>query len=415
MTTEVCKTHPDVKILSVENDSWKTAASSTKPLFDQRTRVYVGSTLYFAGYPYSQELSRNQVRERFNSLTNYRFFESNEGTMIRVFNIHDTWYTGTNKKLDAFVSKWSAKHYTFGMQVANAVKTLLGRDDNTGLDDPRGFLNSVWDASLQKDKKYLFLLRPCEEEKLVCETSSNRLINIGVLDAHNNLSLDADVKLSDGSSEPVCVPRPRERTFNDSEELLAQLDLLDPTLTPGFIAIGPSVRDEDGADVHVVKVVSDRYRYASKLRNNVPSLNFRYLQLEHLRTIEFLHDPESPDAAKADSLLADFLELYHTVYDPAPVRSYIWNVVVKDLFHKYQQIYISHTHLDLLPKTARVLSIIHNEYLEARFFQKTDHKRIADILACIKPTLLNQLIREFQDEERRAQRIARASKLDDAE
>lgn len=443
MSLEVCKINPTVKAFSVENDSWKTN-TPTKPLFDQRTRVYVGSELYFTGYPYSEEITKALLQQKFDNLKKYRFFEANEGTMIRVFNINNTWYTSTNKKLDAFVSKWAAKKNTFGLQVTDAVKYLLGKNNQQSCPNTqneqqsetlpvsdihknnREYLNKVWEKSLQKDKKYFFLLRPCEEEKMVCETKTNRLINIGVLDAKNNLSIDEDVKLTDvtdvtDATEPVAwvvVPRPTERFFSDLTDLVQQLDALDPFIKPGFIAIDQQklvgcdhhtacdhtdIPDgPDGTNVCVVKILSDKYKYLSLLRNNVPSLNFRYLQLEHLRTMEFLHDPNSFEAKKANSILQDFLNLYHEIFDPNPVRSYIWSVVVNDLFEKYQQIYIKHTHLDLLPKTAYALSLIHNEYIESRFSQKTDRKRIADILACIKPTLLNQLIKENQEKERKA-------------
>ena len=416
MNVEVCKINPKVKVFSVENDSWKTNISA-KPAFDQRTFVYAGSELYFAGYPYSEEIVRADLKEQqFEALKGYKFFEANEGTMIRVFNIENTWYTSTNKKLDAFVSKWASKKKTFGMQVAEAVQVLITnglQPEDTGSVDQlcekaRVYLNTIWENNLQKDKKYFFLLRPCGEEKLVCDTNSNRLINIGVLDANNNLSMDEDVILKNVDMRTeIVVPRPTERSFGSLEDFVQQLDSLDPFTSPGFIAIGKgelatSAQPSDGTNVHVVKIVSNKYKYLSLLRNNVPSLNFRYLQLEHLRTMEFIHDPNGVAARKANSILQDFLNLYHHVFDPKPIRLYIWSVVVNDLFEKYQQIYIKHTHLDLLPKTASVLSLIHNEYVESRFSQKTDRKRIADILACIKPTLLNQLIREYQEKERKA-------------
>jgi hypothetical protein len=43
------------------------------------------------------------------------------------------------------------------------------------------------------------------------------------------------------------------------------------------------------------------------------------------------------------------------------------------------------------------MSLIHNEYIESQYSKKTDHKRISDIIACLKPTFLNKLVKEYQE------------------
>ena len=40
---------------------------------------------------------------------NFSFFNSYEGTLIRMFNFDDKWYVTTHRKLDAFRSKWAGK------------------------------------------------------------------------------------------------------------------------------------------------------------------------------------------------------------------------------------------------------------------------------------------------------------------
>ena len=78
----------------------------------------------------------------------------------------------------------------------------------------------------------------------------------------------------------------------------------------------------------------------------------------------------------------------------------VW-VIVQNLFEKYQSKYVKHENVyeELPQKMENVLRIIHNEYLISR--QPTTHQRISDILSYIQPENLNQLVREYEYEQKK--------------
>jgi len=416
MQEEICKTNPNVSMFSVKNFPWKNEESCLKPSVDQRSLVFNNENLHFKGYPYSIELTEADVgnfnTKMFNIFSHCRFFETSEGTMIRVFNIDNKWYTSTNKKLDALTSKWAAKKITFGIQLAIAVSYLINDntttftgDVKTEIEHAREYLNTIWENSLDKNKKYFFLLKPCEEERIICDVVNDKIINIGVLDKDNNLSLDEDIKIVHPHTQnTILVPKPVERFFENEQVFFHELSILNPYVCPGFIAI--SVKDintfedcsKDIERSYHIKIFNTEYKYLFSLRGNVPSIRFRYFQLEYLKTKEFQFDPLSENTKIASLALHDFCQLYSSVINFEDVKFYIWNVIVADLFKKYQTIYINKQSLILNKKTHIVMSIIHNEYIESKYMKITDKKRISDILSCIKPVLLNQLVREYEDE-----------------
>ena len=140
----------------------------------------------------------------------------------------------------------------------------------------REYLNKIYEANLDKSKKYMFLIEPCKEERIVCLTNSPRFFNIGVFDKDNNLSLTEDVVL-DG----FMVPKPQELFFEDMREMLQALDNIDIKRIQGFIAI----QSEQGRDDKHFKILTNRYKYYFGLRGNTSSIRFRFLELEYQNTL----------------------------------------------------------------------------------------------------------------------------------
>jgi hypothetical protein len=414
MSHEICKLNPNVEMFSVRNVTWK-KEENIKPSTEKRSFVFVNEKMYFSGYPYSLELTKKDIskfQQDFDLFSNFRFFEANEGTMIRVFYVDEKWYTSTNKKLDAFTSKWAAKKNTFGIQLYDAIcllfdeEKIIESDFKKKIEITKENLNNIWEKSLEKDKKYFFLLKPCEEERIVCLTSKDRLKNIGILDKNNILSLDEDVSLTFPTKQKtILISRPKERFFESEENFLEELDKLNEYECPGFMAI--CIKDfKTSEDISKniersfhVRIFSDKYKYLFSLRDNVPSLRFRYFQLSFLKTKESLHDKDSENYQKAFFALENFCNLYKDAFNKTEVDSFIWKIVT-DLFLKYQSFYVRHEKFEISPTIKSTMSTIHNEYIESQYKKKTDPKRISDIVSCLKPTFLNKLIKEYQDQEK---------------
>lgn len=372
-----------------------------------KSYVFNGDQLFFEGYPYSIELTQTNYEGL--EFEKCRFFEAHEGTLLRVFNINGKWYTSTNRRLDAFNSKWAAKTTTFGIHFAAAVQENIRAvndddffedDDEDKKQDARDYLNKIYEANLDKTKKYMFLLEPCKEERIVCHTNAPRFFNIGVFDKDNNLSLDEDVVI-----EGYEVPKPQELIFKDMMEMLDTLDRVDIYLIQGFIAI----QSEEGRDDKHFKILNNRYKYYFDLRGNTPSIRFRYLQLEHQNTMVNLGlGTNQQTTTSTKQMIDDFCIMYEYDFNPRPIHEYIWRKIAGDLFQKYQQRYIRKMpDASITEKQDRMLKEIHQHFIDslrAGNRHPTTKTRIVDILWLQKPSTLNQLIAEYEKKDKNAER-----------
>jgi hypothetical protein len=346
-----------------------------------KSYVFHGEELVFEGYPYSIELVQSSLEknptDKGFDFEKCKFFEAHEGTLIRIFNIEGKWYVSTNRRLNAFNSKWAGKTTTFGVSFADAVRRLVDdevyEEEEESLEsrkkNAKEYLTKMCEKNLDVSKKYMFLLKPCAEERIVCNPS-NSILNIGVFDSSNNLYLDEDV-----SFEGCVVPRPEKFQFKTFSNMIERLDAVDITATQGFIAI------QEGK-IHY-KIFNDRYNYLFSLRGNVSSIRFRYLELAHL---------VATCKGYTEEHIRDFLKLYPE-FDPVPLQNFIWNVVVDDLHKKYMDVYVMKKLQTVPQKIMDMLTKIHDCYRRSRV--RTDKTRIQDVLIFQKPSLVNQLINEY--------------------
>jgi len=408
---DVDKEQPSVELYCSEYRDQRCVPHSN----NAKSYVFNGDQLFFESYPYSIELSQTDY-ERL-EFKKCRFFEAHEGTLLRVFNINGKWYTSTNRRLDAFNSKWAAKTTTFGIHFADAVRENIRavnddeffEEEDKKLEerkqDARDYLNKIYEANLDKTKKYMFLLEPCKEERIVCLTNSPRFFNIGIFDKDNNLSLDEDVVLDEYK-----VPKPQELVFKDMQDMLHALSNINFKRIQGFIAI----QSEEGRDDKHFKILNDKYKYYFGLRNNTSSIRFRYLQLEYQNTIINLGlGTNQQTTSQTKQMLDDFCAMYD--FDPQPLIEYIWVKIVGDLFQKYQQRYIRKMpDTSLTEKQDSMLKEIHRHFIKSLRVgnrRLTNKTRIMDILSMQKPSSLNQLIAEYEKKDKDSERNRRMREM----
>lgn len=88
-----------------------------------RGLVFNGETQLFKSLGFTPEYNETNFSYLSTlSLEDYKFYKSEEGTLIRVF-FHDKWYVSTHRKLDAFNSRWSSKK-TFGDIFKDSLKNV---------------------------------------------------------------------------------------------------------------------------------------------------------------------------------------------------------------------------------------------------------------------------------------------------
>ena len=127
--------------------------------------VFHEDQLVLQAYPHQIELCSNDKKsiEKYlgDDFTDYKFFESHEGALIRVFNYNDKWFTSTHRKLDAFRSKWSCRE-SFGTIFKRALGAVLNIDDDN---NDGGILNKFYNT-LDKDKQYYFIVSNTDDNRI---------------------------------------------------------------------------------------------------------------------------------------------------------------------------------------------------------------------------------------------------------
>ena len=379
--------------------------------------VFHGDKLFFQGFPYSTELNLKSFDELQIDLKNCRIFESHEGTLIRVFNINNIWYTSTNRKLDALKSKWAAKHTTFGQRFVAAIRDLVDENEEASEEEKDeesttstttsnksgvsttssvglkkyeervkeqnskdiAFLTKIYEKNLDPLKKYMFILKPSEEERIVCRAEpSPTIYHVGTFDKDNMLSLDEEVILNGTKIET-----PKEKFFKNWHELKNSIDSININYHQGYILI----QKGEKFDKHY-KIINDQYRYLFSVRGNVPSLRFRYLQLR-----KYGGSGSIRNAPVNEEMYESFLDLYNFHNEAMAIEKEIYELS-KDLHQKYLLIYVEKKrNSDLSEAENDVLqNIIHKSYLDTR--SKTTVSKINDLLTLNKPSKINKLLQD---------------------
>ena len=106
---------------------------SDKDVDKCRGVIFKDNSLVLRSYPSTKEIIPNDFGIVETDLLKYpekcTFFNAHEGAMIRVFYNDDKWYISTNKKLDAFTSKWASKD-SFGYSFLQALENEILENSN---------------------------------------------------------------------------------------------------------------------------------------------------------------------------------------------------------------------------------------------------------------------------------------------
>ena len=103
--------------------------------------------IVFRGLPYTKNIQQKknllQLKEKLNisDLSRYRFFDSHEGALLRVFYWQNKWYISTHRKLDAFRSKWASK-LSFGEMFKSAIEYQYENQDSEFYKYMQNFVNN---------------------------------------------------------------------------------------------------------------------------------------------------------------------------------------------------------------------------------------------------------------------------------
>ena len=223
-----------------------------------------GSTLVCPNIGFTPEVSANDNLEQIATIVhnvfgdqNARVFASFESSLLRIWYNHSEskWYMSTNRKIDAFNSKW-AKPESYG---AVFTKLLQERNANMTLDEYYSGLNTNF--------VYLFAVLATIENRIITTKTKDECQFIGAFNTQDNFTFSFD-------HSGVVFDHPTQvSNISTIEELCKHVNSIDPYKQQGIMII------KAGAAPECVKIVHPTYIRAFNIRNNTLTPLNRFIQL----------------------------------------------------------------------------------------------------------------------------------------
>ena len=197
--------------------------------------------------PFSPELSDEESKTL--DLTKFKAFFAYEGTLVRVWFYNNIWRMSTDRKLNAFSSRWSSP-LSFGQLFEQAVKCSF----------------SEFTEKLNKKFVYMFLIHSTNDNRVVCK-GRNIVMSVGKF----NPLRGSEDKYEFGSLGMSEVNYPVELKYESLEQLRKDVETMSSSTHQGVILFG-----EDNSQF---KVSSKKYLDLVKVRGNEPNVMKRCFQL----------------------------------------------------------------------------------------------------------------------------------------
>jgi hypothetical protein len=285
------------------------------------------------------------------------------------------WFTTTNRKLNAFNSKWSSS-MSFGNLFVEALEheCTINRFFSDMIEQQEGKKSILekFQNSLDLNLQYFFLLRSTNENRIVTQAPTEEepyLYHIATFDNQslvNSTLPEHEVNVNLRKPEKI------------SEFTLANLlDYVDNRVNPyshqGVVCIGPNNEQ--------VKIYHPKYQELSRVRGNEPSVKYRYLQI---RT-----NPEMKEKLQSlyPNMTHHFVEYEHILAKIAYYicQSYVSRFIKKNFVVVPQEEY-------------KVIQECHTWHLENREMNKISLEKVVEVLNQQSPTTLNHMIRRYKEE-----------------
>jgi hypothetical protein len=331
--------------------------------------VFHDGKLVMSAYPYTDEYSHTELNVLEKVLTNFSkwtFFEAYEGTLLRMFYFSGTWFLTTHRKLNAFRSKWSSKD-SFGTLFKRALSTCFK-------DVPNESILETFQNGLDKNRQYMFLVRNTHENRIVSDPPKNG----EPLVYHVGTFIDGKLDLFD----QVGLPKPKKLNFLNIDELVDYVSKINYKEAQGVMCFGPNstpgvVQGTPG--VVQCKVYNSLYHELSRVRGNIPSVKFRYLQVRMTKDL----------VNKLYSLYPDMIETFED-YEKTlgKIAEYIYNA--------YTQRFISRYVVTVPVEEYQVVKDCHKWFLLNPRKHYISIQKVISELNKQPPTNLNRMIRRHK-------------------
>ena len=349
--------------------------------------VFNGENIVLRGFPYTEEYTtesnsfkilENIMKESWDS---YRFYESREGALIRVFNWQSKWYVSTHRKLDAFRSKWASKE-SFGQMFTDALETLLNANDenfmnqlnrnNDSMESDENityrFLNT-----LDKNYQYMFLVLNNYDNRIVCAAPDKPTVyHVGTIPLSNtNPQFPENKCILDYN---IGIPFSNELKFSNIEDMKTYIDGLNYENYQGVIIFDTKCNKQ-------YKLFNQDYYDLFNIRGNEPSVKYRYLQVRQdkdmVDKLYYLY-PKYADA---------FDDYENTLYECA-----------KKINKNYIDRFIKKKYVTVPKEDFLVMKACHDWHLQDREKNRISLRKVMDTLNNQTPSCLNRIIRRYKSD-----------------
>ena len=338
-----------------------------------RGLVFHGDTLVMKAFPYTTEYSQGDstLGEVLSDFKKWSFFSAYEGALLRLFYFSGRWFLSTHRKLNAFRSKWASRE-SFGTLFKRSLdnEIVTNQDLASRLADGENILDR-FQNSLDKSKQYMFLLRNCSDNRIVCAppaTGEPLVFHVGTF-VNGELTMDDNIGLH----------YPESHRFINVDELVHFIETeVDPKNRQGVVCFGPENRQ--------IKVLHADYMEMFRARGNEPSVKFRYLQVRmNKKMVDMLYGLY-PDLAST------FDDYENTIYD-----------IARGIYRAYVQRFIKKRYVTVPKEEYLVINECHSWHLTDRENNRVNLDRVIQMLNKQPPTNLNHMIRRFKIEQAKKQ------------
>lgn len=334
--------------------------------------VFNNDQVVMKAFPYTVEYNCDDVEKVKESLedifSNCTFYESHEGTLLRMFYFDGKWFTSTHRKLNAFKSKWSSRE-SFGTLFKKALEyeVSVNKELSSKLPSNEDSLLERFQSTLDKSKQYMFLVKNTEENRIVCDVPSTPTVyHVGTF-VDKKLVLDEDIK----------IPYPRKLTFSGVSDLCEYVKTkISYHNLQGVIVFTPNNTQ--------YKILTTDYQELFRARGNEPSVKYRFLQV--------LQDKE-----KVDMLYYLYPDMRNTFDDYMDILFKIG----KQIHNAYVKRFIHKEHVKVPVNEYAVITACHSWYNEDRTNRYVNLKKVMDVLLTQPATNLNHMIRCYKLDERK--------------
>ena len=365
----------------------KCSASDSSLLKKCRGVVFKGDELIMNGFPYTYEFSednREEVDDRIKGIFDEcTFYDSYEGTVIRMFSHDGIWYTSTNRKLDAYKSKWSSKD-SFGVFFRQALHSEYNNNEEfrnrISTDESRDIIER-YQETLEADKQYMFLLINNNENRIVCQPPSRPTVY------HVGTFINGELNME----ENINIPYPQKHNFKNMEEIYDYASKVDISKLQGVIVFAPN-------NVQY-KIFSKDYAYLYRVRGNEPSIKFRYLQVrqdkEYVKLLKELYPNFTKNFEEYENILLE---------------------IAKNINRAYVDRFIRNLYVSVPQEEYGVIRSCHEWHVNDRSRNKISLSKVIEVLNQQEATSLNKMIKRYYlDQKNKQNPQKRYNKINDVE